>query len=307
MPCDSAGAGLVALGSMIRDFGDERSNDVDGHYDRLLRYAKQYLEKCKPCILEVCNPQIQRCDCAKEAIGSLLRSHGLRGTFELSERTNFQKREIVWLHRYGRNKCYTETPSPNEALNYHIDGEPPLELRHDQGKLNPLPYQAVLPDAKILDENLARSYSGTCLAMRASAPEGQPQASREMFQRINFRCGHNEWPLDTLLTINGWSGNTVSRVASFNCRTLKLDRTGINPKLVIADGRKAFLRCVGQEEFHESDIIGIVDRNQKREELDEIRAKVTPNDWYCTDEDLLCSLPKNKPNGISIAAIKKGN
>jgi hypothetical protein len=31
MPCDSAAAGLVTLGAMIRDFGNPRANDVDGH------------------------------------------------------------------------------------------------------------------------------------------------------------------------------------------------------------------------------------------------------------------------------------
>jgi hypothetical protein len=45
MPCDSAGAGLVTLGAMIRDLGNSAANDSDGHYDALLRHARQFLDE----------------------------------------------------------------------------------------------------------------------------------------------------------------------------------------------------------------------------------------------------------------------
>lgn len=302
MPCDSAGAGLVLLGAMIRELGDPQANDADGHYDRLLKYAAQYLKFCSKCTLDHCKPQIRRCGFLKKASGRLkCEVEDKNSTYLICDATDFENRQIAW-----RNKTCIDKRTPKWALNYHIEGEPALSVHHAEGELMPMPYEKVIPDATIHRENLSRTFSGICLGLRASAPDGQPQTSQKMFEGVRLRSGHNTWSLAALLTIHDWPGTTVSRVASFNCRTLKLDRTGIVPKLVVADGRKSFLMCAGHEPFQNSDIIGVVDRNQAREELDAIRARVTPGDWYCPDQELLCSLPKDKPNGISVAAIRRG-
>lgn len=60
MPCDSAAAGLIALGAMVRDLADSNANDVAGHYDKLLQYARQYLKSCNPCVFK-CKPQLSQC------------------------------------------------------------------------------------------------------------------------------------------------------------------------------------------------------------------------------------------------------
>jgi hypothetical protein len=60
MPCDSAGAGLIALGAMVHDLVDPQANDVDAHYDKLLQYARQFLESCHGCDV-VCHPHLKRC------------------------------------------------------------------------------------------------------------------------------------------------------------------------------------------------------------------------------------------------------
>ena len=68
MPCDSAAAGLIALGALIRDLGNPNANDVDGHYDALLRYARQYLGYCRDCTMR-CQPELKGCGYAAEVTG----------------------------------------------------------------------------------------------------------------------------------------------------------------------------------------------------------------------------------------------
>ena len=60
MPCDSAAAGLVALGALIRDLGSDSTTNVGGHYDALLRYARQYIKSCRDCDMR-CHPELKRC------------------------------------------------------------------------------------------------------------------------------------------------------------------------------------------------------------------------------------------------------
>ena len=304
MPCDSAAAGLVALGAMLRDLANPLANDVDGHYARLLKYADEFIQKCQPCDLEVCNPALKRCGLDKQRSGLLRHAEAkVRGTLQISKATTSTARQIAWLQRSS-----TVFPNPKETLNYHINGEPPLQLLADSGKIDSSVYHAILPGAEIADDNLARSYSGTCLAVRESAPKDHCKTSESMFRTVSFTCEERAWPLDELLTVVGWGDTKVSRVATFNGRKriCKLDRTGIKPTLVIADGYKAFLGSMEQDVFADADIIGVVDRNQTREVLEEVRSAVTPNDWYTADLEVLCSvLPSKKPDGISIASVRK--
>ena len=304
MPCDSAAAGLVALGALVRDLADPLANDVDGHYARLLKYADEFIQKCQPCDLDVCNPALKRCGLDKQRSGLLRHAEGrIRGTVQISKATKLAAGQIAWLQR----SC-TVIPNPKETLNYHIDGEPPLRLLADSGKIDLSVYKAILPCAEITEENLARSYSGTCLAVRESAPKDHCKTSEAMFRTVSFTCDERALSLHELLTVVGWGDTKISRLATFNGRKRihKLDRTGIKPNLVIADGYKAFLGAVEQDVFADADVIGVVDRNQTREVLEEVRSAVTPNDWYTTDLELLCSgLPSKKPNGISIASMRK--
>jgi hypothetical protein len=310
MPCDSPAAGLVALGALVRDLADPSANDIDGHYARLLRYADEFIHKCQPCDLEVCNPTIKRCGLERKRSGLLRHAEGrIRGTVQISKATNSTTGQIAWSQRSGRDSTCTVRPNPEETLNYRIDGEPPLQRLLDSGKINPSIYKAILPSAEIDGDNLARSYSGTCLAVRESAPKDHCKTSEAMFHGVNFTYEETAWPLTKLLAVVGWTDTQISRVATFNNRSRihKMDRTGIKPTLVVADGHKAFLGAIGQDLFLTADIIGVVDRNQSREVLEEVRGAVTPNDWYAADLEVLCNLlPEiNKPGGISIAAIKK--
>src|SRR5688500_2530714 len=57
MPCDSAAAGLITLGALVRDLEHpiDVQNDVGAHHERLLGFAQQYLNSCRRCEMR-CHP-----------------------------------------------------------------------------------------------------------------------------------------------------------------------------------------------------------------------------------------------------------
>jgi hypothetical protein len=295
MPCDSAAAGLIAVGAMVRDLADPRANDVDGHYDKLLLYARQFLESCESCDMK-CKPEIKHCGHAKQATGKLRSPLLPHQTFKISTRTNFEERTLAWTYRNG----VIEWPTPQYAINWHIEGEPPPEWNQPDGELSSNTYQALLDELTVLPENLKRSYSGLCFAGRA----GGESVSRELCSSIRFNNGIAEYGLDELLTIHGWSKCNVSRIAFFNPRTEKLDRSNAASNLVIADGDTSFLKVCDHAQFAASDIIGVIHRNVERDRLEAVGAKILPNQWMSADTDKLCELP-TLPRGISIAILKE--
>ncbi|MEY4483329.1 MAG: hypothetical protein RL693_781 [Verrucomicrobiota bacterium] len=299
MPCDSAAAGLVVLGAMTRDLCDPYANDIDGHYDRLLRYARQYLHVCRPCELK-CNPQLARCGYSKEATG-LLRSPLLpRKTVEISDKTNFEERQIAWIQRDGRRNQCLVNPLPQHTVNYHIDNEPPPQWNNVEGKLLMHRYNFI-DAAQFHPDNFRKSYSGLCLAGRM----GGGNASREICASVRFCDESGEQGLEDLITVHGWSDCNISRVSFFNTRTGEFDRYVEAPRLVVADGDASFLRIAGQTEFHQSDIIGVIHRTVERDRLDALGNKMSAlRQWYVQDEDMLLGLP-GVPRGMSISILKR--
>ena len=300
MPCDSAAAGLVTLGAMIRDLSDPQANDVDGHYDRLLQYARQFLMDCRPCELK-CNPQAAKCGHSKEATG-LLRSPLLpRATVAISEETNFEARQIAWIQHHGRrNQCLVR-PLSQHTVNYHIDGEPPPEWNSADGELPARRYEHFVHAAPFHADNLRKSYSGLCLAGRT----GGGNASREVCASVRFRDGTGELGLEDLLTVHGWSESNISRVAFFNARTGEFDRSAAAPRLAVADGDASFLRVAGQSEFQRSDVIGVIHRTMERDRLEALGNKMNAlRQWYVQDEDMLLGLP-GVPRGMSISILRR--
>jgi hypothetical protein len=298
MPCDSPGAGLIALGAMLRDLGNATANDIDGHYEALLRHAKQFLTDCQPCDLLVCNPEIRRCGHAKMADGKIRSSDHPHGFWTVSEETNFRDRTLAW-----RKGAVTHRPTVNGALRWHIDGEPPTQVRATAGVLPDYHYAKLVEGARILPENLRRSFSGLCLAGRVAGEE----QSRELCASIRFRDGESERRLDDLLTIYGWSTIDVSRMTFYNSRTEQLDRSKAPPALVVADGGDSFLKVSSASRFQHSDVIGVIQRTMERTRLEAIGDKFTAlRQWYVQDEDMLCGLPA-LPNGISISIFRRRN
>ena len=300
MPCDSAAAGLIALGAMVRDLTFPEANDVDGHYDKLLQYARQYLESCSRCDA-VCDPGKKQCGYIKQATGRLRSPLLPRQTVEISDKTDFEGGQIKWIQRDGRRNQMLVTPFPEHAKNYHVEDEPTVIWNQPVGELSSGIYQSFVNEADILPVNLNRSYSGLCIAGRAAGEV----ASRDVCSRIKFSNGAGEFGLDGLLTVHEWSNGAVSRVAYFNPRTGRMDRNAAVPHMVVADGDTSFLKAADCAEFQQSDLIGVIHRTTERDILEAVGARMTAwRQWYDFDEETLYGLPP-VPRGISISVLRR--
>lgn len=295
-PCDSAAAGLIVFGALIRDLETHSANDIDAHYDSLLRYARQYLESCGPCDLARCNPQEKRCGYSEKVNGRVKQSVNAHRSATISSETNLARRELVWKEGNA-----TSRPTPRGALRWHIDGHPPTQIRDNSGAIPDKIYAHSVSGAEIQPDNLMRSYSGLCLAGRTA---GESQ-SREICSLLKLRLGDSTAGLDDLLTIFDWTACDVSRVTYYNPRTDKLDRESDSTSLVVADGGDCFLKICGSERFQQSDIIGVAHRNAEREKLEALGDKITNlKQWLMPDEDALMGLPA-VPMGVSLTILKR--
>ena len=300
MPCDSAAAGLIALGAMVRDLTFSEANDVDGHYDKLLRYARQYLKSCSRCDA-VCDPVKKQCGYSKQATGKLRSPLLPRQTVEISDKTDFEGGQIKWIQRDGRRNQALVTPFPEHAKNYHVEDEPPVIWNQPDGELLSDIYRPFIAGADIDPANLHRSYSGLCIAGRAAGEV----ASREVCSRIIFSNGAGEFGLDKLLTVHEWTDCGVSRVAYFNPRTGRMDRNAAVPHMVVADGDASFLKVADCPEFQQSDLVGVIQRTVERDSLEAVGVKMTSwRQWYDFDEEMLYGLPP-VPRGISISVLRR--
>jgi hypothetical protein len=297
MPCDSAAAGLVTLGAMIRDLANPRANDVSGHYDRLLRYARQYLESCRDCDCEPCDPQVKGCGYLTRATGKLRSRDSVRTTVEISERTDFEEGKLALTYPRHSTGMWN---FPNPATEWHVDGEPPVELVNPEEGLSPGPYRDIIGAVDILPENLRQTYSGLCMASRATGEA----SSREMCSSTRFCDVTGEYRLDELLAIHEWSPGRISRVNLFNTRIEQLDRAWAPPSLVIADGDIPFLKAIRNSQFQQSDILGVIHRTMDRDRLEAIGNGILPNQWYSQDEEMLYELPP-VARGISVSILKR--
>ena len=294
MPCDSAGAGLVALGAMIRDLSSPNADDVHGHYDALRRYARQYLESCRICDMR-CEPELKGCGYTSEATGRVRYMGG--HLYIVSEKTDFIAGNI-WFFGQGVNRWL----NPRYATDWQIDGEPPPQLIDHMRALPEQVYTAIVDGAQVIPDNLRRSFSGLCLAGRVA---GQA-ATREAYASIRFRVGDIEYGLPDLLTVYGWHQcSEVSRITFFNARTQQIDRGAYAPALVVADGDVSFLRVLDRSEFQRSDVIGVISRAIERDNLEAVGNRMLGlRQWYAEDTELTGHLPA-LPKGISIAILRR--
>src|SRR5262249_19260706 len=152
MPCDSPAAYLIGLGSLIRDLGSPAATNVSGHYDALLRHARQYLNHCRSCESR-CSPDLKGCGYAAEASGLLRDKDGK--VYEISSSTDFKFKKMVVVIRNGTWQVW-----PQRALDLQIKGQPPARLTHSTGALAQEPYVAIVPGAEIVSANLRESFSG---------------------------------------------------------------------------------------------------------------------------------------------------
>jgi hypothetical protein len=278
MPCDSAAAGLFTLGAMIRDLGNPRANSVDEHYDALLGYAQLFLEHHPAGVTG--------------RLRSALNPHEI---YQITNETDFGKRQLAFTRR---GVIYR--PNPQFAIDWYIDGEPPPQWNNDEGHLPREPYRQIIAEAEILPDNLGKSYSGLCLAGRATGEA----SSREICSSIRFRSQTGDRGLEELLTVYSWSACNISRVSFFNTFTERLDRNSAPPSLVVVDGDVPFLKAIGRVQFQQSDIVGVIHRAIERDKLEAVGSRIFPNQWYTEDPEMLRELPP-VPRGISILILRR--
>jgi hypothetical protein len=278
MPCDSAAAGLIILGAMIRDLGNPRANSVDGHCDALLRYAQLFLGHQSAGVT-----------------GRLRSVANPRRTYQISDKTDFAERQLAFT-RDG----VIYRPNPQFATDWYIDGEPPPEWNHVEGHLPEEPYRQIVAQAKILPENLGKSYSGLWLAGRAAGEV----SSRGICSSVRFRCQTGDHGMEKLVTVYGWSACNVSRVSFFNTLTQRPDRNSEPPCLVVADGDVPFLKAIGRPQLQQSDIVGVIHRTIERDKLEAVGSRLLRSQWYTEDLEMLRELPA-VPRGISISILRR--
>jgi hypothetical protein len=295
LPCDSAAAGLVALGAVIRDLENPDANDVAGHYDALARHAEQYLTSCRDCEYR-CHPDIKKCGYVAEAKGRVRSISSPHRVYVISDRTRLDRHQLAFAYR-----DLIDFPKPQFAREWYLDDEPPPVLDTNEGELSADRYRGFFPEKKIFAGNLRKTYSGLCFAGRAAGE----RSTRDRLTNLRFRQDGFECRLNDLLTVHGWSDAAVSRASFFNVRTEKFDRRSESPALVVADGHVSFLKAAGRSEFQQSDILGVFSRALERDALETLGNKIQAwRQWYEIDDEFLSKLAPI-PRGITVIILRR--
>ena len=230
MPCDSAGAGFVALGAIRKRMEIEGASDEAGHWQRIWDAAQRKMQ--------------------------LRLRKGRQNYVELDGLAEFRGQPVADKVRikYPNQALKTEFLSREEASRYTIEGEQPVK-RQDKPPENarealatgdtahdhePL-YNALPPAGHgIKTENLATRDSSICLVGRTT---GRPDAER-ILEKINFRLkerNERHATLLDLLTIRAGKENQNSRRLNyFNLRNHDQPfETAVMPSLFVVDGIQA--------------------------------------------------------------------
>ena len=281
LPCESAGAGLVALGAIRYRLTLAEANDALTHFERIQALAVQ------------------------QAGETCLRHQSMRGGFRLDGR---DQQGWVWARqeqttaaaRFTRNGPPRVGIHAGNANEWRLEGEAPAEIVRGSGLPHRRFYEELVEGAAVpLEPNLAGSDSAICFAGRISGES----ASRSALSAIRLKCHGHVADLAELLTVHRWSPDTVSRVTFFNSRARQLDRNTGSTSLVVADGDSAFLRAIDAREFQQSDVVGVIHRTVERDRLESIGTKLADlSQWYVPDGNVLDPVPQ--PRGITVSVLQ---
>jgi hypothetical protein len=261
-PCDSAAAGLIALGALVRRLGEPEANDLGSH--------KRRIRELRP------------------GHKGTLRNNGYRGHYVVHRR---DPDGTLWLE-------HTVKKGRLQFLEYHagdwyFDGESPAEARTGS-ELPWLPlYRALAPSGFSIDEsNLRHSDSSIVLAGRST---GQSVLAR-MLANLVFEHEANMASVLLLLALQDHqlSGN-VSRIRYLNPRASagrEFDRSGLTPRTVIADGSDALLCSLCSEPCESASIIAHIPRTDDQSRLEEVGERLGGlRQWFELDADVVKRLP----------------
>ena len=276
MPCDSAAAGLVALGAMRRRLELDDANDLTAHFQRI-----------RACALRG---------------GDDVTKLRYRSEYKRYVVDKIDDMGMVWVKAIPLKRSLRRTISPRTSIDWRFDGEAPVQVISGDGVLYERHYSELLHEGEtIKSSNLTQSDSGICLAGRVAGGT----ITRTTLAAIRYKVNGYVADLSQLLTVHSWSPGMISRVLFFNCRTEQRDRSTGRPRLVVADGDASFLKVAEREEFQQSDIVGVMHRTVERDRLEAVGEKLANlGQWYERDAQLLSSLPQ-PPRGIGISILKR--
>ena len=280
MPCDSAGAGLVALGALRYRLSLKEGSDLQSHFHRLMALAAAGGDTI---VRHLATRKRYR----------LLRPRG--------DETVWAEQEIpAGRTGWDRNGPPRVRILPENSDGWYLDGEAPVQTPAGNEVPYGALYSAVLPDTpEVMPPNLRRSDSVICLAGRAAGET----ASQAAVTAARFRLNDQKVDLSRLLTIHSWSPGTVSRAVFFNPRTGHCDRNAARSRLVVADGDATLLKVI--DKFSDSDVVGVVHRSVERDRADAMGVKIAGlRQWYSSDTQFAERLGP-QPRGIAVLALRR--
>lgn len=273
MPCDSAAAGLVTLGAMIKFLERPEANDASLHLHRIRNEKNRILVYRK-------YPKW------------IFRYDGNDIGYDM----------ILQIKKFSKKCGRPPLRTTFHFKDVRFQDEPFIE----DNSGNELPYGTFYNalannNVNILDENLRQTDSSVCLAGRIMGES----KTRDILSKIQFSCGAMTASLDQLITVHNWSQEKISRVSFFNTRIKKKDRYTAPPRLVVTDGDSAFLTVLDDKKlFGQSDVIAIIDRTLERDRLETITEKLQSiSQWYVREDDQPENVPL--PIGMSLAIWKE--
>lgn len=295
MPCDSPAAGFVALGALIGDLADPRASDVEGHFDSLIGYARQYIEACRQCETR-CQPRERRCGYESESTGKL--RHVPSGKL-LGPIVGYEQGANPFIRlsvRSGSAQLY-----PAAGQSYYVHRAPAIVARPG-GALDPAPYKAFAGASALDPANLRSTFSGACLAGRAAGES----ATRDWYDSVCIDAGGRDHTMSSLLTIQGWGDHGISRMTFFNTRSGQFDRPSSFNRLVVVDGAGALEAVLSTREFDRSDVIAVVHRTAPDDDGRRLGERLAAmHQWYTKDDTPL--VPEGEtPRGIALQVMRQG-
>jgi hypothetical protein len=274
VPCDSPGAGLVALGMLRRRLCMADAGDLASH----LAYLKRLF--------------------ATNRTGAVLRRAGTRKRFRFIEPDTEGRLRVSPVGEPDERHTIVE----EFAYDWCVDGEPhPVAPRGRPLELPLAVLDGIIPDAcPVVPENLARTDSAICLA---GSVAGESRAMAQL-SAVRFRVNSEEHSLGCMLAIHGWHEGAVSRMTFYNGRTRTLDREVRAPLALCVDGGQALLEVLDDtKRFGEADVIGVLSRTSDPDLLDRVAQRLaTLAQWYVRDPHTSPVLA-GAPTGIATVSL----
>jgi len=307
-PCDSAAAGLVALGVVLRDLAREEANDERGYADAVRAYAAHSL-RCMRCNSR-CNPDLVGCGYVTEVTGVIYGQPPPGKTNRRRLLVESLDGELLTLvappggssvrHRRDagcRDKLGPGCGGDAGFKQYQPEDWAALATPDNKPPISEAAFSLLRPRWKPYEINLKRSYSSACLVGRRAGD----RATRKFLETTGFILNKQYFPLSSMLTISGWGGeDSVSRLRYFSTRgKAEFDRAGPAPEIAVVDGAAELTEILGERDrFERTQLIAVVPRDSQADKLEALAFALGELDRHYSVEPYLGPVTP-PPAGVS--------